>query len=234
MRLTVLEWQSRPAEKLLREDAAASARANGVRGAALPFAASKSVNLTNSSFVSKYELSSFDKPASRRQRLLELYLSERRFITKTCEHIIFAALCESTAQDAKGKSARRTDWITRLGEEILSSWNIQGNVRDTDKNFYTGAIEAFNVRMQNLESGSAWLKDEDNQEELETSFARAQVLETIHIMQIILVLLESSSSLSRSDVCLGWFKLMAMFGFFENFQPVSTSPKSYFSTDLEL
>ena len=224
LRIAVLEWQSRPALRLLRaelDDAVANVK-NAIGGVSsqVSIAASQSACFTRSSLLGKDTTASFDRPDARRQRLLELYLSERRFVVKTCEHIVFVALCESTSQDAKGKSADRSGWIAKLGHDILSTWNIHGNVRDTSKNFFIDAIEAISTRIQVLESGSGWFKDEGSQEELEMNFARNQVLEIIHAMQIMLVLLESSRKISRSDVCLGWFRFMATCGFFESFQPV--------------
>lgn len=220
LRIAVLEWQSRPALKLLREDLGDTAKVAGNASSQVAFAASHSSLLARSSFVGRDATPTFDTADARRQRLLEVYLSERRFIVKTCEHIVFAALCESTSQDANGKSTDNSGWVAKLGHDILSAWNIHGNVRDTKKNFFIGAVEAIDTRLKSLEYGSGWPRDEDSHQELEMAFARNQILEMIHTMQIMLMLLESSTKISRSDACLKWFRLMATFGFFEDFQPV--------------
>lgn len=220
LRITVLEWQSRPAFKLLREDLGDTAKVAGNASSQVAFAASQSSLLARSSFVRRDATSTFDTVDARRERLLEVYLSERRFIIKTCEHIVFAALCDPTSQDVNGKSTDKSGWIAKLGHDILVAWNIHGNVRDTKENFFVGAIEAIDIRLQSLEYGSGWLKDEGSRDELGMAFARNQILEMIHIMQIMLTLLESSTRVSRSDACLKWFRLMATFGFFEHLQPV--------------
>jgi len=220
LRITVLEWQSRPAFKLLREDLGDTAQVAGNASSQVAFAASQSSLLARSSFVGRNATPTFDTIDARRERLLEVYLSERRFIVKTCEHIVFAALCDPTSLDVKGKSTDQSGWIVKLGHDVLLAWNIHGNVRDTKKNFFIGAIEAIDLRLQSLEYSSGWLKDEGSRDGLEMAFARNQVLEMIHTMQIMLMLLESSTRVSRSDACLKWFRLMATFGFLEDLQPV--------------
>lgn len=220
LRITVLEWQSRPAFKLLREDLGDTAKVAGNASSQVAFAASQSSLLASSSFVGRNATTNFDAVNARRERLLEVYLSERRSILKTCEHIVFAALCDPTSPESKGKNTHQSGWIVKLGQDILSAWNIYGNVRDTRKNFFIVAIEAIELRLQSLESGCGWLQDEGSRDKLEMAFARNQILEMIHTMQIILMLLESSTKISRSDVCLRWFRLMASFGFFEDLQPV--------------
>jgi len=220
LRITVLEWQSRPEFKLLREDLGDTAKVAGNASSQVAFAASQSSLLARSSFVGRDATATFDTVDARRERLLEVYLSERRFIVKTCEHIVFAALCDPTSHDVNGKSTEKSGWRAKLGHDILLAWNIHGNVRDTKRNFFICAIEAIDIRLQSLEHGSGWLKDEGSRDELEMAFARNQVLEMIHTMQIMLMLLESSTRVPRSDACLKWFRLMATFGFFEDLQPV--------------
>ena len=206
------------------DDAVAGAKPAGSASFHISLAASQSSSLNRPPFLGKDTLASFDTPSARHQRLLELYLSERRYIIKTCEHIVFTALYESTSKNTNDGTEGRSGWIAALGHDILSTWNIHGYVRDTRKNFLVSTIEAINTRIKALESGSGWSSDEGVPEELELAFARNQILEIIHAMQILLILLESSQNLPRSDACLGWFRLMATHGFFEGFQPVSTEP----------
>lgn len=220
LRITVLEWQSRPAFKLLREDLGDTAKIAGNASSQVAFAASQSSLLARSLLVGRNATTIFDTVDARRERLLEVYLSERRFILKTCEHLVFAALCDPTSPEVKGKLTDQPGWIVKLGHDILLAWNIHGNVRDTRKNFFVGAIEAIDLRLQSLEHGCGWLKNEGSRDELEMAFARNQVLEMIHTMQIMLMLLESSTRVSRSDACLKWFRLMTTFGFLEDLQLV--------------
>ena len=230
LRITVLEWQSRPAAKLLREDlndSVASAQANGGASSQAALGASLFLTPTGPAFSGKDVAISFDTLDARRQRLLELYLSERRYLIKTCEHIISKALYESTSDDGRDTSICEggCGWIITLGHNILSNWDIHGHVRQSSKNFFVVTTDAIDARIRALESGSGWSDGGDIYEELELAYERNQILEIIHAMQIMLILLNSSIKLPRSDACLGWFRLMFRFRFFESFQPVSPSSK---------
>ena len=224
LRVVVLEWQSRPGLKLLLgdpdEDATIAKDESGLLSRLFLTSTSQSSALARSLRHSKDVSEKLEKPDIRRHRLLELYLSERQYILKTSEFAIFTALCEITSPAGQGKSG----WLEGLGHDILTAWNVYGHARGSKENFFVTAVNALTTRIQALENGSGWFKDQGPQEELETVFARAQILEMIHIMRIILVLLESSTKVSRSDAVLAWFRFMASFGFFESFEPVSWEP----------
>ena len=221
LRIVVLEWQSRPGLKLLLgdpdEDATTAINESGLFSTQFLASASQS-SLLDSSFRHGRDVSEkLEQPYIRRQRLVELYLSELQYILKTSEFAIFTALCEITSPAGHGKSG----WLEGLGHDILSAWNIYGYARGSNENFLVTAVNALTTRVQALENGSGWFKDEGPREALETFFARNQILEMIHIMRIMLVLLESSTKVSRSDAVLAWFRFMASFSFFDSFEPVS-------------
>ena len=232
LRIAVLEWQSRPADRLLRCDLSdALLKSAGGTSSQISFRVSQTSALTLPSFVDKDTNVSSDTPSARRRRLLLLYLSERRYIVKTCEHVIFTALCESTSHVSKEKPLGVPGWIGKIGHDILSAWDIHGKVRHTDKNFFVATVEAITTRIKALESGSRWSYDERFQEELELAFVRNQTLEIIHAMQLMFILLATSNKLPRSDAALSWFRLMATFGFLEGFQLVSLP---FVITDMRL
>lgn len=202
------------------EDAAIVRDAVGDFNPQLSIATSRPPAITKSSLHAKDVSSTLDESGARRQRLLELYLSERRYIVKTCEYVVFAASFQSTSAIGNGPSTSRSGWLERTGQAILKAWNIHGHVRDSQENIFVTATKALITRVQALENGSGWFQNEGAQEELEAAFARSQTLEMIHIMQIMLVLLESSTKLSCSDAILAWFRFMATYGFFDVFEPV--------------
>ena len=221
LRIVVLEWQSRSGLKLLLgnpdEDAATVKDGSGGFSPQALTGASQSLAFARSSLLDKAPSESLDQPDVRRQRLLELYLSELEYVLKTSEYTIFTALCETTSSAGKGESG----WLGKLGHGILTQWDISGHAAGSKENVLVTAVKALGSRVQALENGSGWLKDEGPQEQLETAFSRNKVLEMIHIMRIMLVLLESSPKISRSDAILAWFRFMASFGFFESFEPVN-------------
>ena len=220
LRIGILEWQSRPISKLLLGDPAEStARLNsGLGGNSLRL--SRSSKLVGSSLSNGKSTFSNDTEA-RRTRLLRLYLSERRYIIKTSEHVVFAALCQGISAGGKDKTLEGITWIEDLGNVILSIWNIQDLSKNSNQNFFVGAVGALQIRIDNLEKGSGWFKGEEFREELELAWAESQLLETTNILQLMLILLQSTTDLTRSDAFLAWFRFMGTFGFFETFEPVS-------------
>lgn len=220
LRISILEWQSRPISKLLLGDPAENtARLNsGLGGNGLRL--SRSSKLVGSSLSNGKSTFSNDTEA-RRTRLLRLYLSERRYLIKTSQHVVFAALCQGTSAGGKDKTLEGITWIEDLGNAILSIWNIQDLSKNTNQNFFVGAVGALQIRIDSLEKGSGWFKGEEFREELELAWAESQLLETTNILQLMLILLESTTDLARSDAFLAWFRFMGTFGFFETFEPVS-------------
>lgn len=133
---------------------------------------------------------------------------------------MFAALSQVASTREKERAAESLSWIENLGNGILSMWAIPDQSKPADKDFFVGAVEAVQSRIQGLETGSGWLKDEGLREELDLAWARNQLLEIIYVLQIMLKLLESKTDLARSDAFLAWFRFVGTCGFFENFEPV--------------
>ncbi len=231
LRVTVLEWQTRPANRLLFSDAYEDKRdcintiiGNGPRS---------SVSGRNSTLVAgnaiprEEDSTAFEEAGSRHQRLLHIYLSERRYLIRVCEFIIFVALFDAfphPSDDERDKSTARSPdtpgWLAEVGNEILVAWNLDGLAQNSDQHFTVKAIDALHMRFRNLESGSDWLHDEPFREEIDQLWAKDRLLEIIHIMQLLLTLLVSSTTLTRADTVLAWFRLMKEYGFLENFQSV--------------
>ena len=182
---------------------------------------SRSLKLVGGSTLSNEKSTFSNDTEARRTRLLRLYLSERRYIIKTSEHVVFVAFCQGAPAGGKEKTMEATSWIENLGNAILSIWNIQELSKNTKQNFFVGAVDALQIRVENLEKGSGWFKGEEFQEELELAWAENQLLEMTNILQLMLILLESTTDLPRSDAFLAWFRFMGTFGFFETFEPVS-------------
>ena len=222
LRIVVVEWQIRPANELLQgvlgELVLASQERFLSRGLRVSLAGT-TIQPKNGA-----DNAPFSSLQCRRMRLLDLYLSERRYIIKSCEYIISCVLYGTASEglDRYGDlKHRRPAWLGVIANHIMSIWNLDGTMKTNSKNFFVNAVEALKIRLESLEQGSQWTVDDDSREEAEVAWSRNQILEMIHVMQIVLVLLESSPRLMRSDAIISWFRLMRMYGFFERFELVS-------------
>lgn len=226
----MLEWQTRPAERLLldspHDDTADYRKTLSVNGLAASFNRSTQTRPLSSDQDAS---NTFDSAEARRDRLLSIYLSERRYILKTSEHLLSAALSEaaqpgklaepSSGSKSKGKAPERpersekSDWIEEVGNDICTIWNVDGLVEDSRENFIVTAVNALQFRVDSTESGSGWFEQEPR-DIIEAAWARNQWLEMIHIMQAMLTLLNSSTHVTRCDSLVAWFRFVAKYGFF--------------------
>ena len=226
LRIALLEWQTRSAIQLLRgspgEQATNVTGARGINQLQASFFDPGSSLLARSSFLGESE-PRFDENKARRQRLLETYLSERRYLLKTSEYVTFAALCnrvgepETATSQGKGKP----DWLDEVGDSILSSWSLEEGSKASRRGLIIETVESLRARFEALREGSGWLADQEVQEDIELAWGRNQLVETIHIMQILLNVLEFSPTLLKAPAVLAWFKLMGECGSFEVLQLVS-------------
>lgn len=226
LRIAVLEWQTRPAVQLLRGSLVDEIApfANGIGGSQLQasFSGATSSLFGKSSGLGVNAPAPFNDAGLRQRRLLETYLSERRYILKASEYVTFAASCK--AQDGAHNNAtnQASSWLEEVGTAILSTWRGDGQVQRKSKNFVAEAVEDLRSRIESLMGGSGWLSDESQQEEIVVAWARNQILEMIHIMQILLIRLDSSlTKPATPDFILPWYRLMNECGFFDSLQLVS-------------
>ena len=149
-------------------------------------------------------------------------MSERRYILKTSEYVIFPASCKDKNENPNNLINRPSSWLEEVGNAVISAWKGDGPAQSKGKNFVAEAVEALRFRIENCMKGSGWLSDESQQEDIEVAWARNQILEMIHIMQILLIRLDSSlTELMTPDLILPWFRLMNECGFFNSLQLVS-------------
>lgn len=228
LRIVVLEWQKRPANRMLLDSPydekiqfGPSIRENGLKTS---ISSPRHAAPRNQVGLEKSNNCSFDSSHARRQRLVHIYLSERRYILKTSEHIAFSALFEASLNASYNSGERvirqalsMSGWIEEIGNEILAFWNLNGVTHENGKNIIQNCVDALQSRIENLEMAKGWLQDEDIGESIELAWGENQVLEMIHIMQIMLTLLNSSKQITRTDALLTWFRFIGKYCFFETF-----------------
>ena len=226
LRIAVLEWQTRPAVQLLRGSLIdeTAPLGNGIGGSQLQasFSGAASSLFGKSSGLGVNAPGLFNDAALRQRRLLETYLSERRYILKTSEYITFAASFQSQTGSPDNATNQASTWLEEVGTAIISTWKGDGPAQAKSKNFVGEAVDALRSRIESLMRGSGWSSDESQQEQIELAWAKNQILEMIHIMQILLIRLDSSlTKLMTPDSILPWYRLMNECGFFNSLQLVS-------------
>ncbi|KAL9101832.1 MAG: hypothetical protein Q9163_002957 [Psora crenata] len=218
LRIAILEWQTRPAAQLLRrgtvEPLSSSKATDGIKGDQVPISLLSQRNSLND-----------DDKTQRKLRLVGILLSERRFILKCSEYILAHALCTADGEDGRGTPAaeqKNTHWFKAIGLHLLSHWAPEKAVKSkqmqSSSKFLADAIGGIQSRLEALKCGSGWVGLEDALEELEISWGVNQIVEIIHILQIMQDLLQSCVTLMQAEVVLPWFRLMARYRFFEGFQ----------------
>ncbi|KAL9045122.1 MAG: hypothetical protein Q9214_001795 [Letrouitia sp. 1 TL-2023] len=222
LRIAVLEWQTRPSAKLLEGslDSSVASITNSRLGGQSQTSLLVSHN-TISPF-SKDGLATLSNNQSwRRKRLLETYLSERRYVLKTCEWMISNTLYARGGPIPKSYTANTSlhTWVKEVGDQILSSWNVGDASRANVRNILITGVDAIRSRITDLEGIKRWLDDDEVQLKIEAIWLQEQVKEMIDIMQLILTLVQAATELSRSDTVSTWFGLMKDYSFFEDFDP---------------
>ena len=223
----LLEWQVRPATQLLQgtsEDQRVDGGRIGDAGSLRTSIFDHGSSLYKSSVAADKESSTQPQEnIVRRRRILETYLSERRYILKCSEYLIFIALFTSdvTGRTPHGQEEDHSLWLKEAGANIVSSWISHNNESTSRKHPVVEAVDALRLRLESVTKGSGWLSDEGMQEDIELAFARSQILESIHIMQITLSFLLSSVDLLKSTAVLSWFRFMKDTEFYDGVQLVS-------------
>ena len=230
LRIAVLEWQTQPAAQLLRGSSVVSvSSSNGANGnIGGPSFLNEDPNPISARFSPPEQTTFNDEDeVLRKRRLIGILLSERRFMLKCSEHILAYAICVAETEVATAATAqkeRSSDWLNAVGLDLLSHWAPEsakkGMQKDSKSSFMVEAIGGVRSRLEALRYGSGWSIFEDAPREFEISWGVNQIVEVLHIMQIIQYLLQTSASIMQPEMVLPWFRLMAECGFFEGFQLV--------------
>lgn len=102
--------------------------------------------------------------------------------------------------------------------------SVKGKSTSQRPNFLLQAIEGLTSRLQSLDVGSGWSGLDAEQESLEILWGISQAIEIVHVLEIILGIVQSSSGPPLQEIILPWFRLMKTSVFFEDFQLVRYEP----------
>lgn len=227
LRIVIQEWQGRPAARLLvgfsEEETVGLQDVARVNGFGRSFLGLQSAFMPTASGDSD----EFTLAINQRRRLIEIYLSERRYILKVCQwlvHACFQARALATTSRAKGtvtsNPQERSNWVVEVGESILNTENTTGGAAITRDDRMLECIDALQARVEDLQLGSGLFKSEGGREDVEEAWFNNYVLESTHIMGLLFLIIDSSSEITVSRVALAWFRFANRHGFFEQFDAV--------------
>jgi nuclear pore complex protein Nup188 len=220
LRLVVLEYQSRSPAQLLcdfSEEEALSLQEAAGNGP-------ETLSMVPIATLSSGKPEAFHSQDSRRIRILHLYLAERQYLVKCTASLLQAGLDSirnnGEGESADGTSSRQEDkrrWVEDIGGRVLKTVRQGGK---TIQQFLINSIGSLKASFGGLDKGSGWFKQQGGQEDLEIEWLRSALIEAVHTMEIIFSVLDFQNSLPSSESVTEWFKFVATFGFFDQFNSV--------------
>lgn len=226
LRLTVLEYQTRPYAQLLGDFSPEEAASLHEAGGNINTETSNLVprKLLSDGLLSETQQSEANPQTNRRQRSLQIHLSERKHFL-ACAQLFLQTAITVTKQDScsigEGKGGKSADsLIARLGKIIIKSPGKKDlGYRET----ILKCVDSFEKTINGLSRGSGWLDQGDLQDALEIEWFTSQLFESIHLLEALLWLVqaEGRDQLQTSSVVLGWFRLVKQYDFFEQLSSVS-------------
>lgn len=223
LRIAVLEWQTRPATRLL-------AKFSDEETTSLQSAADVDnlrVSLAGPSFTeilrkkTEGASSDFVSEENRRLRLRHLYLEERSHVLKTSRKLLTLSLHTSAAEKPGLPQPHGNDAVLSLcdlGTEIFKDQS-DGDGR---RQFLQECISATRIRVSELEGTGGWLEAAESSEEVEDAWRTTIVEEIVHILQALFLQLHASADIPDADLLLSWLRLMSDYNFLETVQVVSS------------
>ncbi|KAJ5901955.1 Nucleoporin [Penicillium taxi] len=215
LRITILEWQNRPATRLTAtfssEEATSLQSATGVDNLRASVAGPLLANILKQA-AGKNE-SSFDTEYSRRLRLRKLYLLERGHILKTFRKLLVLSQHEFSSSPANAISHKNEGKLelAKLGAMIFK----EKSTGDSLGQFLQECTSAIRNRLTDLNGQGGWLGEDESNEEIEDMWRTDLVEEVVHILQIIFHQLQASTAIPSGALVISWLNLMAEFDFLE-------------------
>ncbi|KAL4915913.1 nucleoporin subcomplex protein binding to Pom34-domain-containing protein [Aspergillus aurantiobrunneus] len=217
LRIVVLEWQTRPATRLLGrfadEEATSLKGAAGVDNFRLSLAAPSFAEIFNSRPDEENCAAGFVSEKNRRLRLTELYLSERSHIIKTARKLL-ALFLDSDNQDSTFQQQRSASGLRKLGASIFSDKVSGRGWHD----FARECIKAVETRLSALKGEGGWLSAVESNEQIDNLWRTTIVEEILHLLQSLFMQLQTSTEIPPADLLLSWLRLMVDYVFLDSLQ----------------
>ncbi|THC93823.1 hypothetical protein EYZ11_006712 [Aspergillus tanneri] len=218
LRITVLEWQNRPATRLVTRiaegETASLQAATGVEnfrrtvsGPSFPEVLGQYPRSENDA--------SFASEVARRLRLRNLYLLERSHIIKTARKLLALFLTsKSNGNFPQQNDIGRFHMLCELGAAIFKN-KLSGEGR---RSFIQECIKNIQSRLSALKGDGGWLGAAESDESMEDMWRTTLVEEILHILQMLFLQLQASTEILAADLQLSWLRLMVDYSFLEPLQ----------------
>ncbi|RAL07177.1 nucleoporin [Aspergillus homomorphus CBS 101889] len=215
LRITVLEWQNRPATRLLTrfagEETTSLQSATGVDNLRASLAGPALAEVLNRKILVNDDSVDFLSEKSRRLRLRNLYLSERSHVIKVSRKLLgFFHLGTLDPAPTQQSSSKQSD-LCRLGAQVFDGKLKEGKWHT----FSESCIEAVRSRLKSLTEDGGWLSVTESNQQVEDLWATTLVEEILHIVQILFLQLQASEEIPSASLVLSWLKLMVEHSFLE-------------------
>lgn len=218
LRIAVLEVQSRPSRHLVgplsSQDATNLQEAAGLQ------------NGQRTSFMSDFGASNaedadeisaeFDKPESRKRRLFDILLTERKYFMMTMDYLQSIRLYG------------RLPIFTTASDKFAPLYKLKTstNTKDESVSFLSAYLRTITSSMSSLEAGLKSVTDDSVllRDDVELDWLGTLLTEVIHSQSVVFQLVDSlGNDFPPSSVINQWFSLMDMYNFFDTIQPVRTN-----------
>ncbi|KAE8452536.1 hypothetical protein EG329_000439 [Mollisiaceae sp. DMI_Dod_QoI] len=216
LRVVVEECQSRPAAQLLGPFS--EEELVGIREAAgnSRYSSPIPLSILSQAVEPTAILQDFEKAGNRRWRILRTYLSERRHFFRCADRLLHACLYNTDVGRDQGKQKQPEEtasWLDNAGAAIFDKINS-----GSEPELILKGIAAIEANVRKLETGTSWSEECDGGEDIEMEWLQNQIIESIHVMELVWLLTIYVEDCPPSMVVLAWFRLQQSCKFFSAFE----------------
>lgn len=222
LRITIIEWQDRPAARLTakfsNEEATSIQSAAGVDSLRVSVAGPNLASILRQTGDDD-AASSFDTEKSRRLRLRTIYISERAHILKTLRKLLVLSLHDFASDPADSDAAltARKISLSKLGLSLFKDKTSGHGLKQS----LDECIAGIRKRLKDIAADGGWLGAPESNEETEAIWKTTLVEEIVHILQLMFHQLRASSEVPSGILLESWLELMDEYDFLETLSVVS-------------
>ncbi|KAF2452972.1 nucleoporin subcomplex protein binding to Pom34-domain-containing protein [Lineolata rhizophorae] len=214
LRVTLLEWQHRPGAQLLsgftEEEVLSVQDAAGTTSLQASTFLPRSSLLPASAGTPWEAASEFSTPQRRHTRLLNTYLSERTHVLRVAEILLRMGTIDKEKKDKTPLGDASKDFASRFEKWAEKS---------SGPSITTRYIDAVRARVERYDTGSGWFAAEGGNEQMEEHWGRCQVVEMIHLLQLLLVHIDTDKGFPTSSEISAWTRFVEQYQFLTGFNP---------------